>query len=55
MLLCPFLLEKSEGRHQSSSDVGEAGDVQGDSVVVASTNRSMIWLSCSEWEGDQGM
>ena len=55
MLLCPFLLEESEGRHQRSSDVDETGGGQGDSVVVASENRSTGWLSCSGWEGDQGM
>lgn len=34
MLLCPFLLEKAEGRHQSSSDVDVTGDGQGHNVVV---------------------
>lgn len=34
MLLCPFLLEESESRHQSTSDVDETGYEQGGSVVV---------------------
>lgn len=40
MLLCPFLLEKSEGRHQSTSDLDETGNEQGGQRRRASGNRS---------------